>query len=90
MFWFFCKENIFGWGNNDVLEDLVCVSFMLRWFDDIIELMFESCVFIEFSLGIEFILELLLFVFGFELFSVVLFLFGFFVKFFCINVFEDV
>lgn len=63
---------------------------MLRWFDDIIELMFESCVFIELSLGIEFIFELLLFVFGFELFSVVLFLFGFFVKFFCINVFEEV
>lgn len=63
---------------------------MSRRFDDITELMFESCVLIEFSLGIESILELLLFVLGSELPSVMSFLFGPSAKLPRTNALEDV
>lgn len=63
---------------------------MSRRFEDITELIFESCVLVEFSLGIESTLEFMLFVLGSELPNVVSFLFVPFVKFPHTNVIEEV
>lgn len=63
---------------------------MSRRFDDITDLLFESCVLLESSLGIESTLEFMFFVLGFKVPDVVSFLFVPFVKLPHTNVLEEV
>lgn len=63
---------------------------MSRRFDDITDLMFESCVLLESSLGIESTLEFMFFVLGSKVPDVVSFLFVPFVKLPHTSVLEEV